>query len=422
MLSPRAWNPSSNRLVFVFGAMILFFVLFDGIMTYLLPLVVLEHGLSKTQLGLILASAAVAGAFFDFAIYKIFKNAIYRRLFLAMFATGLLYIFLVWFAETIILYLIAMAVWGFYYDLKSFGTLDFVSRHSPKKEIAGNFGIVQAFQAIGALLAPLIAGFVILDYVDWEPFALALFFLILSAAFFFLLLREAKGKREFIPPREKPRKGGIMAEVASWRGVGLSLLPLFLLAIFSTIFDSFFVALGPLLAESLPLEPFDGFFMVAYFLPPFLIGGLVGGIVGKFGEKTSALGGLLIGGAILSTLAFIEIPLAAIAIVFFSSCFACLMQPVLQGIYARIIHETPRVKKEIQELSDFSGNFGYVLGPIAAGIIADSFGTAAAFSALGVAGVAFAILLFFILPKKPMIRTKADIRMKKPGITRANGR
>jgi len=400
ILSSPARGLQKNRLIYVFGAMILFFVLFDGIMTYLLPLVVLEHGLSKTQLGLIISAAAVSGAFFDFAIYRIFKNVFYRRLFFAMLAAGLFYIFLVWFAETILLYLMAMVVWGFYYDLKSFGTLDFVSRHSPKKEIAGNFGIVQSFQAIGALLAPLMAGFVILEYVDWEPFALALFFLILSAAFFFLLLYEARGKKQFIPHREKQRKGGFAAEIASWKGVGFALLPVFLISSFYAVFDSFFITLGPVLAESLPLEPFDGFVMVAYFMPPLLIGGLVGGLVARFGEKLAALGGLLIGGIILSSLAFFHAPLAILAIILFSSCFACLMQPVSQGIFARIIHETPCAKKEIQELGDFSSNFGYIIGPVVAGVIADSLGTASAFSALGIMGVAFALVLFFLMPKR----------------------
>jgi len=407
MLFAPARGLKNNRLIYVFGAMILFFVLFDGIMTYLLPLVVLEHGLSKTQLGLILSAAAVSGAFFDFAIYKIFQNALYRRLFIAMLASGLLYIFVVWYAETILLFLMAMALWGFYYDLKSFGTLDFVSRHSQKKQLAGNFGIAQSFQAIGALLAPMLAGLAIVDYVDWQPFALALFFLLLSGAFFLLLLHEARGKKQFIPLREQPRKGGMLSEIAGWRRVGLALLPVFLLATFSAVFDSFFMALGPVLAETLPLEPFDGFFMVAYFLPPLLIGGLIGSIVGRFGEKRAALGGLLIGGAILSTLALVQAPLAIIAIVFLSSCFACMALPVTQGIYARIIHETPRVKKEVQELGDFFSNFGFIIGPVAAGIIADGFGTAAAFSALGLMGAAFALVLFFIMPKKSGIKRAA---------------
>ena len=76
----------AGNIIYVFGGFLLFFTLFDGMVSYLMPLVVTEHGISKTMLGIILATAAVSGAFFDFAIYKIFKNAVYRRLFFAMFA------------------------------------------------------------------------------------------------------------------------------------------------------------------------------------------------------------------------------------------------------------------------------------------------------------------------------------------------
>ena len=163
--------------------MILFFMLFDGIITYLIPLVISEQGFSKTLVGIIIGSAAISGAFFDFAIYKIFKNAFYRRLFIIMFAVCFVYIFLVWSANSFLLYLLAMIIWGFYYDLKNFGTLDFVSRYSPKKELSSNFGILQIFQSIGYLLAPLITGFVVIDIVGWKPFVLATVFLSISVFF-----------------------------------------------------------------------------------------------------------------------------------------------------------------------------------------------------------------------------------------------
>jgi len=83
------------------------------------------------------------------------------------------------------------------------------------------------------------------------------------------------------------------------------------------------------------------------------------------------------------------------------------MSPVTQSIYARTIHETPRAKKEIQELGDFSSNFGYIIGPVVAGIIADGFGTAAAFSALGIMGAAFALLLFLVMPEKAGMKGNA---------------
>jgi MFS family permease len=291
-----------------------------------------------------------------------------------------------------------MAIWGFYYDLKSFGTLDFMSRYSKKSELAGNFGTNQSFQALGCLLAPLIAGFLIIDYVDWEPFAAAAVFLILSALFFLLLVLEVRGKKQHLPPRERAPKS-FAHELSGWKKAFFGMLPLLSLGAFATVFDAFFVGIGPLLAETMPLEPFDGIFMFAYFLPPLLIGGFVGKITAKFGAKNAALGGLLIAGAILSALPLSPSPPISILLVFLSSAFASLMLPVAQSAYAHLIRRAPSQKKEIQELSDFAGNFGYIIGFMAAGIAADALGNAAAFSALGIAGIAVALALFFMMPK-----------------------
>jgi len=115
-------STNKNKLIYLFGIVILLFSLFDGIIAYLIPLVTLEHGLSKTLIGIIIGSAAVAGAFFDFVIYKIFKNPVYRRLFIVMFAVALIYLFMIWRANSFVLYVLAMVMWGFYYDLKNFGT------------------------------------------------------------------------------------------------------------------------------------------------------------------------------------------------------------------------------------------------------------------------------------------------------------
>jgi len=393
-------NTAKNKLIYTFGALAFFFVLFDGIITYLLPLIIVEHGFSKTMLGIILGTAAISGAFFDFTIYKIFKEVIYRRLFILMFALAFVYIFIVWIANVFLLYLVAMAMWGFYYDLKNFGTLDFISRYSRKKDLSTNFGIVQIFQSIGYLLAPLIAGFVIIESVGYKPFILATVFLFVSLFFFIMLIINARGKKHFLPLEEKRPKINFLKEFDRWKKVGLVIFPVLALAAFMALYDSFFMAIGPIFGETLPMEPFDGLFIFAYLLPAAIIGGLVGTFTKKFGEKKTALFGLFLGSAILSTLFFSSSPLIIIVTVFIAACFTSLVSPIIHTIYANYIHQSQKYKKEIQELGDFSSNFGYIIGPITAGFIADKLGNLATFLVLGLMGIFFALILFIFMPKK----------------------
>jgi len=164
---------------------------------------------------------------------------------------------------------------------------------------------------------------------------------------------------------------------------------LLLLVSYGAVYDSFFMLLGPILAERLPLEPFDGIFLFAYYLPALLMGGLVGKISKKFGKKNTAVFGLLICSLIISTMFLFENPLILIIIVFLSSCFISLLIPVVQSIFANL-HDVPQAKKEVQELGDFFSNFGY--GPLFAGAIAENFGSIATFSVLGGRGICFPLL------------------------------
>lgn len=243
-------------------------MLFDGIVTYVVPLLILEQGYSKTLVGIIFSTAAISGAFYSFVLYKIFKNAYYRLLFTFMFLVSLVYCFVIWSAHAFILFVIGMIMWGFFYSLLNFGTLDFFSRFIPEDEMSSKFGVLEAFRALGCLLAPLVAGFLVVDkVVEWEPFGTALVFLSISAFFFLLLLRETGGVKQFIPSVESYPKGGLSEEIWMWRRVGGNIFPLLFLIAVSTLYDAFFMTLGPIVAERLVFEPFDGLFMTAYFAP-----------------------------------------------------------------------------------------------------------------------------------------------------------
>ncbi len=109
--------------LYLFSMMMLFWALFDGLVSYVTPIIITEGGLSKTMMGIIIGSSSVAGAVFDFVMCKIFKNTFYRRVFFVMFAICFLHPLLLMQAKTFAIYLVAMALWGVYYDLRNFGTL-----------------------------------------------------------------------------------------------------------------------------------------------------------------------------------------------------------------------------------------------------------------------------------------------------------
>ena len=139
--------------------------------------------------------------------------------------------------------------------------------------------------------------------------------------------------------------------------------------------------------------------MAAYSLPALIAGWFVSRITRKYGKKRSAYVSLLTGSLILSLFFFINNPFALILCVFLSSSFIKFTHPVINSSFADYINDAPQVEIEIEALEDFSSNIGYIIGPIAAGIMADVFGMPAAFSVLGLIGAIVAAILLVFGPK-----------------------
>ncbi len=94
-----------------------------------------EHGFSKTYMGFIVGSSSIFGALFDIAAIKILPSMQYRRVFMMMFAVCLIYPFVLFGAKTISIYILAMALWGIYYDLKNFGLFDFIAQNTSHEHL-----------------------------------------------------------------------------------------------------------------------------------------------------------------------------------------------------------------------------------------------------------------------------------------------
>jgi len=146
--------------------------------------------------------------------------------------------------------------------------------------------------------------------------------------------------------------------------------------------------------------------LAAYSLPALIGGWFVGSLTNRYGKKRTAYVSLLIGSLILSTFSFADNPVMLIVVVFTASFFIKITHPVMNSSIADYINDAPQVEVEIEGLEDFSTNVGYIIGPIAAGILADLFGMQAAFGILGLIGAILAVLLLIFGPKHIIIDTK----------------
>ena len=389
-----------HEALYFLALMILFWSVFDGITTYITPLIMTEAGMSKTLIGIIIGSSSVFGAVFDFLMCKLFKHGHFRQIFILMFGLSFGYIGVLYLAKGVGLFLLAMALWGVYYDLKNFGSFDFVTRFVKAEEHSSSFGVLSVFQAVGYLLAPIMAGFLIGQKVGGWPFAAAAIFLAIAGLFLFRLLVEEK-KSSQAELKTSYNYKGFFQEIKLWLKIDRVLLPVLLMMMTLNIFDGFFWTIGPLLAESFKdIRPLAGFFMAAYTLPPLLVGWLIGGATAKLGKKRTSYLGLLLGSLLLSLMKFIDYSVVMILDVFIASFCLAFSWPAIKAAFADYIKETRKFEKEIVGLEDFYTNLGFVIGPILSGFLADRVGNQATFSLLGLLGVLVTLVLIKITPRK----------------------
>ncbi|MCJ7792695.1 MAG: MFS transporter [Candidatus Marinimicrobia bacterium] len=402
-------NQFSHKLLYYCSLLIFFWALFDGIISFVTPLVITEKGLSKTTMGLIYSSSSIFGAIFDFLLSKFLKNTHWRRLFMITFAICFGYPFLLSQANSIYLFVFCMGIWGLYYDIQNFAMFDFLSRKSKPEEHSSSFGVISVFRSLGYLLAPILAGLLIGQLVGANPFWFAFGFLLISFVFYLLLFKSSKKEKSDPSELKSYKPINFLVEFHLWKKIGVILFPVLIFTMFLYIFDAFFWTIGPLYSQDFKqFSGFGGLFMTMYTLPTLLIGWVVGPITSKFGKKRTAFISFMISSVFLLTLFLWKNPFIILTVILISSIIGSIAWPAIKGAYVDYIAESFKYEREIEGLCDFFTNIGYIIGPVMAGFLSDKIGNSGAFSILGVGGIIISFILFFITPKSIQVRVKKE--------------
>ncbi|MFA5134625.1 MAG: MFS transporter [Patescibacteria group bacterium] len=398
---------NEHKPLYYFSVMILFFVIFDGIMTFLVPVTITDAGISESTMGMIIGSSSIAGIIFDFFLCWLFRNSNYKRILLVMIIIAALFPYMLWRADSIFLFLIAMAIWGFYFDLLSISTFDFIGKRTPFAQHAASFGIVQFFQALGYLIAPLLVGFVIGETLGIQPFIMAGVFLAIALVLLSLLPARFAGEQQTRLGAREKSPITIRKEFFLWKKIGRYLLPVLALTIYLEIISGAVWTLGPLLnGDHLGLPGFSSYFLFAFELPFLIVGWLIGILTKNRSKKRIAYTCLIIGGLLLGSLNLFTAPLLLLVITFLASICIAMSWPAINGAYADYISETEKYRKEIESLEDFSMNIGFIIGPTIAGFGGAAFGHLPTIGTIGLIGSLVGVLLLVITPREIKIKIR----------------
>jgi MFS family permease len=382
--------------IYALALMIFFWTIFDGIVSYTVPVFFIQNGLTNTFMGFILATSSIGGALFDFVLAHFVKDTDFRRIFLCMFFASLIFPLILFASKLIIFYILAMVIWGIYYDFANFGKYDFIGKRIGISRHADGFGIVSVFSSLGYIIAPAIAGFIVIDTVKFSTFLSAFMFLLFSFLMYLMLLKlsNLKDKQSF----NAPKKGNfnIFKEIKIWPTIAKEVWPVLLFISLINISDSFFWTIGPLFSQSLKNSNFlGGFLLTIYGLPILVVGWFTGKLTRKLGKKKTAMVAFLLGSLILSLIVFSNNLFFIISVVFVSSLLSSIAWPSIEATFADYIYESHGLESHIEGLVDFATNLGYIIGPVLAGVVSDKFGNRFSFGILGV----FSVMVTLVLMK-----------------------
>jgi MFS family permease len=384
--------------------MIFFFVIFDGILMYMAPIVITSAGISVSTMGLIIGSSSVTGLFFDLIVCRLFRETHYRRMFLFMFIMAALYPLFLFGGTTMTFYLVAMAFWGFYYNFYNIGTLDFVGRTGAQSEHAAHFGILRVFEGTGYLIAPFVGSLLLLALHPGPLLLVAVLAPLLISFVLFMAITTLPTREEETFARVE--RGGVISflgELRLWKILGGVLFPALFLTLMLNSLDAAIWTIGPLFSEQLgkDLGFSGGLAMTAYAFPPLFVGLFVGVIARRYGMRRTAQWAIILGALFLVGVGAIGTSLCAIFLLFGTSCALALGWPTVNALYTEYVDRTPLYRKEVETLQDLFTNAGDIVGPIAGGYMAEYLGGSHAFVALGGSGLVAIVVLFVLRRKKP---------------------
>jgi MFS family permease len=397
--------PRISRLFILFGLTTFFIAFADSLMSYFLPTLMTNSGLSNTEMGILYSSSAVFGAIFDFLLSKYLKSTHYKRMYFYTIVLAIVFPIMMFMSSWFWIYLAAMMVWGLYYNIWNFGYYDFVSREQNSKSYASSFGILSMFNDIGYLVGPLIAAQFVLTGHTLLPM-ISPIFLVLLAAFFFMgviFLKNKERKKRKNPESEileKERDVSFLKEVKLWYLVSKRMWPILLMGISLSITSAMFWVVTPLLdGKSEGMNQLGGILLTASLAPSLFVNWSVGTFTNKFGKKYTAFAAFLLSNLILLSVGFISNPYIIILAVFLSSLFSSISYPALSATVADYLKESKSYDNEILSVKDFFGNVGCIIGPLVAGFLMDRIGSLMIFSYFAVFGIAVSIFLLFFSPK-----------------------
>jgi MFS family permease len=373
----------------------------DAVVSFWAPNLIQDSFQSSIIMGVIISVQSIFGLGADLVFPQLMKAPTVKKLLLfAILFSLLTTVFLSTsvLKPLIILFLLAMATWGLYYEFINFADQTFVSESVPTELRSGVWAIIGVFRSLAYFLGPLIAAILIIR----GKFTISIFAISLLVLAFLVLT--ATGKTHTKPIKISLTKINLKEELGHWRILFGRVWPIVLLSMFMGFVDATFWTTGAIWTAKLAEENFLGsFFLPLYELPAIFMGAIVVKWGIYKGKKKMAEIFFLGSGVFLILLGLRTSIVWQLIMVFVSSLLLSITYPLVSGVYSDLTFRMGKMRGHMMGLTGSVANLSYIIWPIFAGILTRFFGERMTFTFVGFLVVLISVILIIVTPKKLML-------------------
>lgn len=386
--------------VMAISLMLFFVYLGDGILSDWVPSFMQKSLGGSLAMGLVMSFSSIVGFGSDLIFPQLLRTVKTRKLMLLAMASslifsGILLWTIVW--PWVVMFLIAMAVWGVYYEFLGFGGKQFVAESIPMASRSSVWAIMSTFKSLAYFLGPIIGSYLTLNKGNKETIAAAVFFVFLG---YLIWLFSNKTKKIAVTEMADERVN-ILTEIKRWKVLSVHVWPVLLISLVMGLIDATFWTTGTVLSDSLAGQNWLGGMFLPFYMLPMVIFGVVVARWGIYrGKKKIAEISMLLAGVFLTIMGVTDSVYVMLGVSLLTGTVLSVAWPLTDAVYSDIITRMGKEGKHMMGLSGSTISMSYIAGPILAGGIAQLVGERMTFSVMGIGVFVLAIFLLLVTPKK----------------------
>ncbi|KKT43362.1 MAG: 3-phenylpropionic acid transporter [Microgenomates group bacterium GW2011_GWC1_44_37] len=382
------------------SVMLFFVYVGDGILSDWVPSFIQNSVNSPLLMGIIISFSSLVGFGADLIFPQLLKHVKTRKVLLMAIGSSLVFCgVLLWSVAwpLIVLFLLAMGVWGVYYEFLGFGGQAFVSESVPVTARSGVWAVMSAFRSLAYFIGPILGSYLAISKGDYWVVMVATVCVALGYLVWMIM---GRSNRESVVD-EPAERVSLLKEIQHWWTLSERVWPVLAISLMMGIVDATYWTTGTVFSDNLAKQNWwGGLFLPLYTLPMVFVGVVIARWGVYKGKKKLAEIFMLISGLLLVLIGPSDSVIVALTVSLLVGTMLSVSWPMTDAVYSDIVSRMGSEGKHMVGLSGSTLSVAYIVGPIIAGLISQFVGEKNTFVVMGIVLTLVSLCLLVVTPKK----------------------